>query len=326
MADNGKKATDEHNDRGDKQDTAASVPGATEAQTNDPSINLRGSGPPPDRAVAYQTSGLSGSAAAYPLPGTVGVVQCDDNDDRRGRTSENERPGKQDDESPKQQARHNQAREAHDSGDDQHLPRERGKLHGQARKAKKKLEHMGRKMPRWPTLLIVGVLSFVCGVGGAWGYTALFGPSQSADQGESSNKGGKSSDQGGTSDKSGGAKSGQAGSDQSSENKDLKENMEDLDDGITQLTARLDRLTEAIQESRLPIPEYYSGTSRIARMGPASDESPPILPNALPTQLKVLERKVDQMSELPARVSALEELVETMQKEIKMLAARRTEP
>lgn len=205
--------------------------------------------------------------------------------------------------------------------DDDHAEegQKRHKQHDHPRGGNKK-EKLKRSMPRWPTVVMVCVLSLVFGVGGAWGYSALFGSSKSDEKGKSSDKGGK-----GGGSKSGGSSG--SDSDQSSEVKELKKNLGDLDDGIKQLTARMDRLTESLVESRLPIPEYVSGTSRIAHMSsPGGEESPPILPNALPTQLNVLQRKVEQMSDLSARVHALEEAVPVLQEEIKMLGAKRTEP
>jgi hypothetical protein len=352
MAENSRNASDDIHDQTDHQGAPAIAPGATEVRTNDPITVAPVSGPPPERAVAFQTAGLSPPATDYSFPGSAGVVQCEDRGQKHQAKQVDDGParGKQRhekremDQSRKHKRRNDvtdnpdasddadadddtDASEEHDSGDDDHRRRRHQKRQGPARRAKKTLERAGRKMPRWPSLLITCVLSLVCGLVGAWGYSALFGASKSDDEGKSSDNGGKSSEKGGGSAKSGGGKSGGSDSDQSSQIKGLKTNLEDLHDGITQLTARLDRLTESIMESRLPNPEYFAGTSRIARMAPADAQSPPILPNALPTQMNVLERKVNQMSDLPARIRALEELVLSVREEIQALGnARRTSP
>ncbi|HVX10164.1 MAG TPA: hypothetical protein VHC22_03080 [Pirellulales bacterium] len=260
--------------------------------------------------------------------------QQQDEGDKRERTREKEEGGKkhrkqESGEPEKGEHRHGQEHKSNHKQKNNDEGHERQKRHGDEHRRhgqshhRNKKDELRSKLPRWPTLVIVCIMSLVCGASGAWGYSALFGASQSADKGKSSGKGGKSSEKGGGSDKSGG---GDSDSDQGAELKELKKNFGDLDDGIKQLTARIDRLTESLLESRLPVPEYFAGTSRIARMAPAGEESPPILPNALPTQLNVLRRKVDQMSDLPARVHALEELLPVLQEEIKMLEARRAGP
>jgi hypothetical protein len=320
MAENSKNASDDKQGTAANQGTPALVPGATEVRTSDPIVATPVSGPPPDRAVAFQTAGLSSAATDYPFPASAGVVQCDDNSavqpDRQKSGSANGR-------GEKHQAK--QEGHGHDRGGEERHRHGHHKRQDPARKAKQKLERAGHKMPAWPTLLIICLLSIVCGAVGAWGYSALFGSSQSDAPDKSSDKGGKKSDKGGGSAKSGGDNSAGSDSESTSAIKDLKTNLEDLDDGITQLTARLDRLTESIQESRLPTPEFYEGSSRIAKMASANSEAPPILPNALPTQLNVLQRKVQQMADLPARVQALEELLLTLQEEIKTAHAPRLE-
>ncbi len=75
----------------------------------------------------------------------------------------------------------------------------------------------------WKTMLLAGAVALVCGVVGAWGYSALFGPDKSKN-GESSSKdsggGGGGSDSGSSKDSGGGAKSSESGSKDSSSGKE----------------------------------------------------------------------------------------------------------
>jgi hypothetical protein len=327
----------------DEERGKRAAPRATQVRTSDANITSPAAPPPPERSVEFQTSALPRPANPYPFPCDPGPeTGAERNGGNHRHGQEGKQPGspdqKKQDEDDKgdggrqsfQHERHKGNRERRHQGEESDVDdgdRDDGngderQRQGAGHKKRKKKKGVRSRLPGWPTLLITAVLALACGVGGAWGYSALFGSSDKQDQ---DSKKGKGSDKAGGSGKSGG-KSGGSDSDPSSDVKGLKKNLGDLDDDIKQLTSRLDRLTESLLESRLPVPEFYPGTSRIARMAPANAESPPILPKALPTQLNMLERKVEQMADLATRVEALEELMPLLQEEIKTLDARRAAP
>lgn len=367
----------------------ASTPGMTEVRTTDPRTAQPVVSPPPERAVAFQTSGLSGSPAAYPFVSAGGVVQCDDGqnakqqrpdggnknvqehdagqqqadesqeageEDQRatGRVlsvhagrdvyvssgEESQKKGEQEEkkddhgqkkgeEGQQKSGKHQgngKASKDNKQGQDEHEPSkghqqsddekdneeqksDRHQQHGRPHRRNKK-DQLKRKLPRWPTLLVTCVLALVCGVGGAWGYSALFASGQ-ANHGKDSGKGGKS----------GGEKSGESNSDQGSTD-DIKKGLQQLADNMDQLGTRIDRLNQTAQEAKTPVPQYYPGSSRIERMAPAGDGSAPI-PTAVQTQLTVLERKVEQMDDVPGRVQELERCVTELQEAIKILVEAR---
>lgn len=325
MAENGKSQSDDSQSGDGKTSAPAVPPGAAEVRTSDPIATAPDSGPP-ERAASYQTAGSPSPPSIGPLPGSGGVEQSGDkNDPRQLANAKQHRASQVNYPNRKRRHRNTGADEERDGPEDERRQHGSRRRHGAAQSAKNKLKRVGGKMPHWSALLIMCVLSVICGAGGAWAYSEFFGSSQSADEGKNSAKSDNSSKKnGGGSENQSGGKSGGSDSDQDAETSDLSKNLEDLSDGISQLTARLDRLTESIQESRLPIPEYYSGTSRIARMAPASAESPPLQPNAVPTQLNVLERKVEQMSDLPARIQSLENAVNSLKEEIQKRSSNST--
>lgn len=325
MAENGKNQNDDSRSGDGKASAPAVPPGAAEVRTSDPIASAPDPGPPPERAASYQTAGSLGPPSIAPLPGSGGVEQSGDkNDPRQLSNAKQHRATQENHQNRKRRHRNTDADEGRDGPDDERRQHGRRRRHGAAQAAKSKLKRVSGKMPHWSALLIVCVLSVICGAGGAWAYSEFFGASQSEDDGKNSAKSDKSSKNGDGAEKQS-DKSGGSDSDQDAETSDLSKNLQDLGDGITQLTARLDRLTESIQEAQLPVPEYYSGTSRIARMAPAaSAESPPLQPNAVPTQLNVLERKVEQMSDLPARIQSLENAVNSLKEEIRKSSSSST--
>jgi len=317
MAENGKNQSDDSQYGDDKKYAPDLPPGSAEVRTSDAVAGASDPGPPPERTASFQTAGSSVPPSLAPLPGSGGAEQSDDkNDPRQVANANQHRAAQENHPNRKRRHRNTGADEERDGPEDERRHHGSQRRHGAAQAAKSKLKRVSGKMPHWSALLIMCVLSVICGAGGAWAYSAFSGSSQSEDDGMNSAKGDKSSKKSGGSEKSSGGKKGGSDSDQDAETSDLSKNLEDLGDGISQLTARLDRLTESMQESQLPIPEYYSGTSRIARMSSASAESPPLQPNALPTQLNVLERKVEQMSDLPTRIQSLEDAVNSLKEEI----------
>jgi hypothetical protein len=309
MAENPKDRTESGQGKLEKPGTQTFIPGATEVRTNDPGIAQPVVNPPPERAVAFQTAGLSGSPSAYPLAGSSGVVQCaEKNGGEQNRQKPNAKQQQQD-EGGKQNIGEQDSDE-----DDRERPQRQGgnhKQHGHSHHHNKENE-LKRKMPRWPTLLITCILALVCGAGGALGYSALFG-SGKADHGKQSGKGEKGG-------KGGSGKSGESDSDQNSTTDNLKKGLGQLADRMDELGTRIDRLNQATQEGRMQVPQYYPGSSRIERMAPANDGSAPI-PTAFQTQLTVLQHKVDQMEDLPGRVQELDRRLTELQEAINILVA-----
>lgn len=273
--------------------SALEEPGVTEVRTSDPNIVSPGPTSPPDRAVSYQTSPASGVAADYPFDsgGGSGVEEAGGN--KRHRQEDDER----------EERKHKKHKAKHPHGERGGRDKHRVEEHRAEDKPRS-----STTLPSWPVLLITGVLALACGIGGAWTYSAFAGSSSAShhDQGGKGGKGGKSGDK----------KEGSSQSDQGSDSEDLKKQVQQLSDGIDQLGTRIDQLNQSSQESRLPVPQFYPGTSRIEKMVPA-EEGPPI--SRQQTQMTVLERKVEQMADLPKRVQELEERMHEMQEEIKLL-------
>jgi prefoldin subunit 5 len=154
-------------------------------------------------------------------------------------------------------------------------------------------------------LLLTGTMAIVCGGAGAWGYSRFFESGQSGGHAKNSSK-----DDQGT--KSGSQKSDAPESDQGSASESLKKQLQQLADGMDDLGARIERLNKATQEARIPVAQYYPGTSRIERMTTGNEETP-AMQHSSQAQLTVLQRKVEELAGLSARVQEIERRMNELQ-------------
>ncbi|HET6881182.1 MAG TPA: hypothetical protein VFI31_13565 [Pirellulales bacterium] len=172
-------------------------------------------------------------------------------------------------------------------------------------------------MPDWKTLAVTAVLALVFGVGGAWGYSALFGPSKSDEQSRDSDQGGKSG--GGQNGKQSGGKSGgdkekSKGSSSESGGASASEipgfnsaqDAETFKKELEHLAHRLDLLG-----------------GRIDNLTTNKEKTPPVL-HTMQTKMTDLEREVDQIANLPAKFSRLERKTSDLEQEFKSLKERMT--
>lgn len=162
----------------------------------------------------------------------------------------------------------------------------------------------------WKSLAITGLLALICGVAGAWGYSALVGAPKSDDQARSQKKGAEKSSAKNQNGKPTSA-SGKGGDDSASASQivgftsaddadALKKQLRHLDDRIDRLSQRLDRVTR---------PE---------------NKTPPVL-HTLQTHLNDLAREMDEVAGLPSRLERLEQQCNSLQEQLKTVRAQRSE-
>jgi prefoldin subunit 5 len=244
-------------------------PGMTEARTSDRGVVAPPSSYPPTQAVRYQTSQQPSVGTEDPI-GTGGVEPADRDKDAS--------------------ARRHRAK-GRNSGEENH-----GRRHGRWKQTQQ--DRRSRKFPTWQMLLVTGAMAIVCGGAGAWGYSRFLESDKSGRHAKDSSK----DDQGA---KSGSQKSDALESDQGSASESLKKQLQQLADGMDDLGARIERLNKATQEARIPVAQYYPGTSRIERMTTGNGETP-AMQHSSQAQLTVLQRKVEELAGLSARVQELE--------------------
>ncbi|MGH7139158.1 MAG: hypothetical protein ACREHD_25715, partial [Pirellulales bacterium] len=204
---------------------AGSISTADRAVTSPP--ETEGS---PEEVVSYQTSQVPVPPPEYRF-GSGGDVVKEERGQEQG--SREQRGGKQNGKDEKQKGeeagRQRQEEQGGKQGPDKGQQQENKEHNGkhdrqrdhahdkerdderQRRHRKKKKHHETVGQLNWKTMLVTAVLALACGVGGAWGYSAMFGPSKSDkhDKGSSksdSDKGGKSGDKSGDKGKSGSEK------------------------------------------------------------------------------------------------------------------------
>lgn len=251
-------------------------PGMTEVRTSDRGVEAPQSSYPPAQAVRYQTSQQSSAGTENPVS-TGGVEPADRNEDDGAR---------------RRRARGRNSREENHGG-----------RHGRSKQTQQ--DRQSRKFPTWQTLLVTGAMAIVCGGAGAWGYSRFFESDQSGRHAKDSSK----DDQGA---KSGNQKSEAPESDQGSASESLKKQLQQLADGMDDLGARIERLNKATQEARIPVAQYYPGTSRIERMATGNGETP-AMQHSSQAQLTVLQRKVEELAGLSTRVQELERRMNALQ-------------
>jgi hypothetical protein len=159
-------------------------------------------------------------------------------------------------------------------------------------------------------LLITAVVALVCGVIGAMGYSYFFG--SKSDESSSKNQSGtrkesssKKKSGGGSQEKESGKESNEQASTSSSiPGFSSAEDADTLKKQIMDLMQRVDRLGE-----------------RVDRMTRPRDETPPVL-HTLQIKIGELAREMDEVAALPARFRHLENRIETVQEDLKILRAR----
>lgn len=184
---------------------------------------------------------------------------------------------------------------------------------GRPKKRKKHHEPPPPAALNWKLLVATGVLALVCGVVGAWGYSALFGSAKSEDQEKSQKKDDdkKSSDKKQKGKKGSESEKGEAsegGEDSASASQipgftsaddaeALKKQLKHLDDRIDRLSQRIDRVTR---------PE---------------DQTPPVL-HTLQVQMNDLARELDELAGLPAHLHRLDRQIASVEERFKTLRSQ----
>ncbi|HQU44654.1 MAG TPA: hypothetical protein PK867_17685, partial [Pirellulales bacterium] len=159
--------------------------------TNDPAVRspaeLR---VPPEQVVSYQTSHLpspppddrfeSGGdvvreQGSQPKKGDRGQKKQDGEQDKKDDDSKQDDNDKQGKGQSKQEV---QGHKDRNGKDDRPRGRNQDDQRDDDRRRKKKRNHQqAGSQPNWKTLVMTAILALVCGVGGAWGYSAFFGSS-----------------------------------------------------------------------------------------------------------------------------------------------------
>jgi hypothetical protein len=321
----GRAANGDRNAQGGQEQAKNSAPGTSSVSTSNPAIgSLAARSAPPERTVSYQTSQLAAPPAPYPFGTEGGVVEEHGGEDNADRQDRRQGTNKQDTEKDKRQDQDKDKRGKDEQGgqqkekrhweDRKHPPSQNDHDGERRRRKKKKHEHAASPLS-WKSLAITAVLALVFGVGGAWGYSAFFGPS-SENQDKSSGKGDKSEKRGGDKGgKSDGKKSGKSGSEESDksaggasaseipgftsakDSETLKKELEHLAHRLDLLGSRIDQMTE---------PEH---------------ETPPVL-HTLQMKMNELEREVDQVANLPSKMRHLDQRVVKLKEDFKELKQR----
>lgn len=257
--------------------SAQGVPtGAGQVSTSDPIVtsgDQRLAKRPPESTVSFETSPR----------GTISNDLADPDSSLQSQPESHERNGKR---------RH----------DDEGRPKKRKKHHGSPPAAL-----------TWKALAATGVLALVCGVVGAWGYSALFGSAKSDEQEKSQKKDGdkKSSDKKQQGKKGSGSEKGEAsegGEDSASASQipgftsaddaeALKKQLKHLDDRIDRLSQRIDRVTR---------PE---------------DQTPPVL-HTLQVQMNDLAREIDELAGLPSHLHRLDRQIASLEERLRSVRSQ----
>lgn len=184
---------------------------------------------------------------------------------------------------------------------------------GEGRPKKRKKHHEPPPAAlNWKSLAAIGVLALVCGVVGAWGYSALFGSAKSDEQEKSQKKdddkssGKKQKGKKGSDSETGESSEGGEGSASASQipgftsaddAETLKKQLKHLDDRIDRLGQRIDRVTR---------PE---------------DQTPPVL-HTLQVQMNDLAREIDELAGLPAHLHRLDRQIASLEEQFKTLRSQ----
>lgn len=293
----------------------------------------------PEEVVSYQTSQVPVPPPEYRFGSGGDVVkeergqQQGGNEQHGGKQKQNGEGGKQD---PEQAGRQRQAEQKEQGGKQgagkgqqqekkqQNGKHDRDREHDherdgdhQRRHKKKKKHHETAGQLNWKTMLVTAVLALVCGVGGAWGYSAMFGPSKSDKQDGDSSKSDSSKSDSGKSDsdkgdKSGGKSGGNKGKDSGSGGASASEipgfsSARDADTfkkELEHLAHRLDLLG-----------------GRIDQLTTNEDKTPPVL-HTVQRKVTDLEREVDEVANLPSKFSRLEQKLSDLKQELVILKER----
>lgn len=183
---------------------------------------------------------------------------------------------------------------------------------GRPKKRKKHHEPPPVAALNWKSLAAIGVLELVCGVVGAWGYSALFGSAKSDEQEKSQKKdddkssGKKQKGEKGSGSETGETSEGGEGSASASQipgftsaddAETLQKQLKHLDDRIDRLGQRIDRVTR---------PE---------------DETPPVL-HTLQVQMNDLAREIDELAGLPAHLHRIDRQIASLEEQLKTLRSQ----
>ncbi|HZW34690.1 MAG TPA: hypothetical protein VFF52_28450 [Isosphaeraceae bacterium] len=161
-------------------------------------------------------------------------------------------------------------------------------------------------------LLITAAVAVIGGAIGAMGYSYFFGSKSDESSSSQSKSGSRSQKEASSKTKSGGGSnkdSGKESNAQASTSSSIPgfssaEDAETLKKQILDLMQRIDRLGE-----------------RVDRMTRPKDETPPVL-HTLQIKIAELAREMDEVSALPARFRHLENRVETLREDLKILRSR----
>lgn len=256
----------------------SSTPRRNTVSTSDPAISSPAAmAAPPEEVVSFQTSQVYTPPQPYPFEAGGDVVE-----ERRDRK-----------ESGEQSSKASSTRNSVERGGPHY---DQPSMHG-------RLEPATRL--DWKALAVTALVALICGMGGAWGYSAFVGPSKSDKQTSSSDKRGTSGDSGGQQAQSGSEKrsaskeGGGSASDipgfNSAEDADtFKKELEHLAHRIDLLGGRIDQLTQ---------PE---------------SETPPVV-HTLQMKMNDLEREVDQVAGVPSHMRQLEQKIANLKQELKTL-------
>jgi hypothetical protein len=327
--------------------------GVTTVTTSDPAIKSGPRlGAAPEEVVSYQTSQLSAPPQPYPLEAGGDVVQeqrnqpqgqeggqqekkqndqqensnqqgeqgkqqsQDEQGKKQGRPQDNQQRGEQrgDGQQDKGQEEHKQPGQQQDRRNNQQddIQREADQRH------KKKKKHRPHRQPasavNWQSLALSGILALVCGVGGAWGYSAIFGSSKS-DKDKSSEKGDKG-DKGGKSGGKSGGKQGKSGSGKESGSSEGGASASE----IPGFNSAKDADTFKRELEHLAHRVDLLG-GRIDRMTQPENQTPPVL-HTLQMKMNDLEREVDQVANVPSQMRQLQQKIAGLKEELKTLKER----
>lgn len=317
----GQGTKDEHGEQGNRSGRV----GTTSVDTSDPAVIspdvMQGS---PEQVVSFQTSQLPSPPPDDRFASGGDVVKeqrqqrqggkkgehgknGDQKGEQKGGDKQNGGQGQQDRQRASKQESQGDGKRDRNQDDERHRDEER------RRKKKKQVQQAAGEVS-WKTVVLAAVLALVCGVGGAWGYSAIFG---SSDKGKSSDKSDKGS---GKSDKSGG-KSGGKGEGKSDKGGG-KSNSGSSEGGasaseIPGFNSAKDADTFKKELEHLAHRLDLLG-ARIDRMTTNKEETPPVL-HTVQRKVTDLEREVDDVARLPSQFSRLERKVDDLKQEFRTL-------
>jgi hypothetical protein len=331
----GKRREEQHGERPSHEERAAQMGGgsvSTDDRVVREPVPLR---EPPEQVVSYQTSELPSPMPEYQLGSGGDVVKeqrGEQNDEAQkqgveAKGQQQEQGHQQDEKSrhkdggqqsgdKRQQAEQNEKNQANKQyNGEQQKQRDRGSAdrdeHRERPHKKKKKHHSAANQPSWKTVVMSGVLALLCGVGGAWGYSAMFGESRSDKQDRSSNrsdKGGKSGSKSGG--KSSGSKNQASASSQGGASASQIPGFNSAKDADT-FKKELEHLAHRL--------DLLGG--RIDQMTTNKDQTPPAL-HTLQRKVADMEAELDQVANLPSKLDQIERKFDDMQQEFKSLKER----